>query len=87
MVRLMPLLIEVLKLLTIGIIAYLDNRFNPEVDKKTGFHTRNILCVAMRNSRNEILGVIQVLNKTPNTVVFNKEDEMLLTSFAALGSF
>ena len=46
--------------------AYQDPRFSPEVDKKTGFKTRNILCVPIKHRRDEgveIVGVAQVLNK------------------------
>ena len=53
--------------------AYLDARFNPEVDKKTGYHTKTILCMAMKNKDNEIVGVFQLLNKRNGT--FTSEDE------------
>ena len=31
--------------------AYADSRFNKAVDIKTGYHTRNILCAPIKNSR------------------------------------
>ncbi|MBV8091143.1 MAG: GAF domain-containing protein, partial [Alphaproteobacteria bacterium] len=43
--------------------AYRDMRFNPEVDRRTGYHTRNILCAPLRNRANQVIGVTQVLNK------------------------
>ena len=43
--------------------AYSDPRFNPEIDKKSGFHTHNVLCMPMRNKEGEIVGVFQFLNK------------------------
>jgi len=61
--------------------AYQDSRFNPEVDRRTGYHTRTILCMPLRDERREIIGVMQVLNK--NHGVFTEEDEHLLD---ALGS-
>jgi HD-GYP domain-containing protein (c-di-GMP phosphodiesterase class II) len=61
--------------------AYSDDRFNPEIDKKTGFRTRNILCVPMRNAEHEITGVTQVLNK--KNAPFNHEDEELLLALAS----
>lgn len=61
--------------------AYRDSRFNPEFDKKTGFRTRSILCVPMKNLHGEILGVIQVLNKHDGS--FDAGDETLLTALAA----
>jgi len=43
--------------------AYRDERFNPEVDRQTGFHTRNILSVALRDHEGGLVGVLQVINK------------------------
>jgi phosphoserine phosphatase len=43
--------------------AYADERFNPEVDQKTGFHTRNILSVPLHDYEGGLVGVLQVLNK------------------------
>jgi len=61
--------------------AYSDSRFNQEVDKRTGYRTRSILCMPMRNKEGKIVGVFQVLNK--KTGVFNDSDEQLLAAFAA----
>jgi phosphoserine phosphatase RsbU/P len=44
--------------------AYLDPRFNPEIDEKTGFRTKTILCAPMRNKDRKIIGVLQLVNKT-----------------------
>jgi HD-GYP domain-containing protein (c-di-GMP phosphodiesterase class II) len=43
--------------------AYADPRFNPAVDKGTGFHTRNMLTVPMLSTKEDVVGVLQVLNK------------------------
>ncbi len=43
--------------------AYADERFNPEVDQKTGFRTRNILSVPLHDYEGGLVGVLQVLNK------------------------
>ena len=43
--------------------AYADPRFNPEVDRKTGFHTRSILAVPVLNKLGIPIGVMQVLNR------------------------
>ena len=61
--------------------AYTDTRFNPEVDRRTGFQTRNILCVPMRNPRGEVIGVFQVLNKRDGP--FSALDEQLLASLSS----
>ena len=43
--------------------AYRDPRFNAEVDRRTGYRTRSILCVPLRNRADQVIGVTQVLNK------------------------
>jgi signal transduction histidine kinase len=60
--------------------SYRDPRFNPEVDQKTGFHTRNILCVPLINREKACIGVLQVLNK--NKGDFNDADLELMTSMS-----
>jgi hypothetical protein len=44
--------------------AYADSRFNTAVDTKTGFKTRNILCVPIKASKGGIIGIAQLINKT-----------------------
>ena len=61
--------------------AYQDPRFNPEVDKKTGYQTRSILCIPMRNRRGQVIGVFQVLNKRDGE--FTPLDEQLLASLSS----
>lgn len=60
--------------------AYLDARFNPEVDKKIGYHTKTILCMPMRNKDGEIVGVFQLLNKRDGT--FTIEDENAISALS-----
>ena len=52
--------------------AYADSRFNPSVDERTGFKTRNMVCAPVRTVRGQILGVTQVLNKKKGR--FTKQD-------------
>jgi adenylate cyclase len=40
-----------------------DPRFNPEIDRRSGYHTRNILCLPLCNRGGQVIGVTQVLNK------------------------
>ncbi|MDA0260827.1 MAG: GAF domain-containing protein [Proteobacteria bacterium] len=56
--------------------AYADPRFNPEVDKRTGYRTRNILCVPLRNREGRIIGATQVLNKHHGD--FDNDDRQML---------
>ncbi len=60
--------------------AYEDDRFNPDVDRDTGYRTRTILCAPMWSLQHEILGVVQVINKRAG--VFDEADEALLRAFA-----
>ncbi len=43
--------------------AYADPRFNQEVDKRSGFRTRDILCVPLRDPSRRVVGVAQTLNR------------------------
>ena len=56
--------------------AYGDERFMPDIDRQTGFTTKNILCAPIKTSKGEIIGVIQALNKKEGQ--FSKEDMILL---------
>lgn len=61
--------------------AYTDNRFNKEIDLQTGYKTKTILCMPIRNLSHQIVGVFQVLNKKNGE--FTQKDEDLLI---AIGS-
>lgn len=56
---------------------YADPRFNPEVDKRTGYRTTSILTVPMLDAQGQVSGVIQALNKQDEPA-FTLEDEELL---------
>jgi sigma-B regulation protein RsbU (phosphoserine phosphatase) len=56
--------------------VYADPRFEPEVDKKTGYRTQTLLCMPIRNKDNEIIGVLQLLNKSNGS--FSHGDESVL---------
>lgn len=64
--------------------AYSDSRFNPEVDTKTGYRTKTILCMPIMNNNGEIIGAFQVLNKIDG--VFTKNDEDLLIAIGGSAS-
>ena len=59
--------------------AYADLRFNPAIDKKTGYFTRSILCVPIINKDGICIGCTQVLNKRGGG--FTDEDESRLKAF------
>ena len=43
--------------------VYLDTRFNATIDKKTGYKTKTMMVIPMKNRSSEVVGVIQVINK------------------------
>lgn len=59
--------------------AYKDDRFNREVDMKTGYKTKSLLCMPIR-IRGSIFGVVQMVNKLHGT--FTKMDEESFETFA-----
>jgi len=61
--------------------AYLDPRFNQEVDRLSGFRTRNILCLPIIDRYGGRLGVVQILNKRDGA--FNQQDVRRLKAFSA----
>ena len=62
-----------------------DPRFNPEMDHKAGFNTRNMLCLPINNNSGSAIGVIQVLNHRNGSdpIAFDQRDEQRLRSIAA----
>ncbi len=64
--------------------AYNDPRFNPEIDKKTGYHTRNMLCMPMKNKDGVIIGVFQLLNKKDG--VFADDDIQFIDALSSHAS-
>ena len=64
--------------------AYDDPRFSREWDSRSGFRTKALLCVPMRDTRGEITGVIEALNSTKGG--FDHEDEELLSALGGLAA-
>ena len=61
--------------------AYEDPRFNPEIDRQTGFRTRSILCVPIRDQAGKIFAVTQLLNRRDGEP-FDDDDEQKFSEFA-----
>ncbi len=57
--------------------AYSDKHFNSDIDKKTGYITKSILCVPIRTVKGDIIGVAQSLNKKKGRF---KEDDLEILS-------
>lgn len=60
--------------------AYADSRFDPAIDKLTGFTTRSILCGPLLNLKGELVGVLQVINKQAGQ--FDRADESFFSAFS-----
>ncbi len=60
--------------------AYKSPLFYPSIDSTTGYHTRNVLSVPLRNPKQEVIGVFQVLNKKDGR--FTTEDEHFVLALA-----
>ncbi|MCE5280228.1 MAG: GAF domain-containing SpoIIE family protein phosphatase [Planctomycetaceae bacterium] len=61
--------------------AYADDRFNRDVDKQTGFRTRSILSLPLKDYQSQLVGVLQVLNKRARP--FDDDDVTLAQALAA----
>lgn len=59
---------------------YGDPRFNSELDLSSGYRTRSILAVPMKNHLGRTIGVVQVLNK--KTGPFTDHDAVILAALA-----
>ncbi len=61
--------------------CYADDRFNPEVDRASGYRTRCMLTLPLVDHKDVLVGAMQVLNKIDG--VFDANDESLATVLAA----
>jgi adenylate cyclase len=59
--------------------AYKDPRFDPSTDQKTGYKTRNILCMPVFNTGKDLIGVTQLINKQQGS--FTTSDEEFMRAF------
>jgi len=59
--------------------AYEDEFFNPEIDKKTGFTTKNILAVPIEDTVGKVIGVVEFINKEED---FSSKDVAFAKLFA-----
>jgi phosphoserine phosphatase len=62
--------------------CYADPRFDPGVDKRSGYRTRCMLTLPLVDHKDVLVGVMQVLNKAGGGV-FDDHDEALATALAA----
>ena len=66
--------------------VYADRRFNPAVDRQTGYRTRSLLTIPLLNSRSEVIGAYQCINRLTEEgkpALFTEEDVYLLSVVSA----
>lgn len=63
--------------------AYEDHRFNPEVDRSTGYITKSVLVIPFESNSGEIMGAYQAVNKKTRSGVFSRKDLEHLTLAAS----
>lgn len=51
-----------------------DERFNRDIDVQTGYRTKALLCMPIKDSSGDVIGVAQVINKL-NCERFTENDE------------
>ncbi|MDY7109960.1 MAG: GAF domain-containing SpoIIE family protein phosphatase [Planctomycetota bacterium] len=61
--------------------AHADARFNPEIDRQTGFRTRSLLTIPLLGHDGELVGMAQVLNRRGGP--FDENDEEIAAALAA----
>jgi sigma-B regulation protein RsbU (phosphoserine phosphatase) len=60
--------------------AYADPRFDRSLDSTSGFRTRSMLCVPIKNREGQVVGVLQLLNKARGS--FGERDLQFLDSIS-----
>jgi K+-sensing histidine kinase KdpD len=61
--------------------AYADDRFDPGVDRRTGFRTRSVACAPLADRAGRVIGVIEAIDR--RTSAFGGDEERLLAAIAS----
>mmetsp|Transcript_9628 Transcript_9628/g.18765 ORF Transcript_9628/g.18765 Transcript_9628/m.18765 type:complete len:1649 (-) Transcript_9628:2817-7763(-) len=59
--------------------VYQDPRFNNEMDLRTGYRTRSVLCMPVKDSNGYVIAALQMINKRSG--IFTQDDAELLELF------
>jgi len=57
-----------------------DPRFNADFDRSSGYKTKSMICFPIKNNKEEIIGVLQLINSANGE--FSTRDEEFLTAFS-----
>lgn len=60
--------------------AYADPRFNPDIDRQSGFRTKSIIAAPLRHVSGRVLGVLEVLHRKVDA--FTNDDRSLVEGVA-----
>ena len=73
--------------------VYYDKNFNFEgtkkFDKSTGYRSKSMLVIPLKNHENEVIGVLQLINKLDerkHIIPFTKEDEKYILTLASIAA-
>jgi GAF domain-containing protein len=61
--------------------AYEDERFDPGVDKRSGYRTRSILCAPLVGRNGKVSGVLEVVHRKP--AAFGPDEQRLVAAVAS----
>lgn len=67
-------------------ILYQDKRFNSDIDIQTGYRTKALLCMPIKDAAGDVVGVAQVINKLSGDQKFTENDEKV-NNFFQFNSF
>ena len=57
--------------------AYKNKLFNPEIDERTGFKTKSLLCVPLK-TKYGVMGVLELLNKKDGYPYRDRDEEIII---------
>ena len=55
-----------------------DPRFHIQMDQKTGYRTRSIICLPILNHLDQVVGVAELVNKKDPIGEFTEHDEQVI---------
>jgi signal transduction histidine kinase len=61
--------------------AYQDPRFDPAVDRRSGYRTRSIACAPLLARNGQVAGVLEVVHRKPG--VFGEEEQRIVAAMAS----
>lgn len=65
--------------------AYADPRFNREVDRQTGYRTRSLLSLPIKNKEGRVFAVAQLLNRKDGQPFDARDEERFATFLQSIG--